>query len=65
MAAFFISVKLTSAAAGSEQVGARGTLVTVPAHHVGATLTLPAAGVTHRAEGALRVTLACWKNGDR
>lgn len=58
----FHSVKLTSAATGSKQVGGRGTFVTVPAYYIGATLALPAAGITHRAERALRVTLACWEN---
>lgn len=54
-------VQLTSAAAGAEQVGGGGTPVTVPSHHVGATLALPAARITHGAEGSLRVTLARWE----
>jgi len=54
-------VMITSAATGSKMVGGRGAAVAVPAHHVGPTLTLPAAGVTHRAEGALGVTPARWE----
>lgn len=51
---------LTSAAGRAEQVGGRGALVTVPAHHVGSTLALTAAGLAHSAEGTLGVTLARW-----
>ena len=50
----------TSAAVGSKLVGSGGAAVAVPAGHVGSTLALPAAGLTHRAQGPLRVTLACW-----
>ena len=53
--------QLTSAAVGSEKVGGGGTLITVSADHVGPTLALPAAGVAHGAQRALRVTLACWE----
>lgn len=49
---------LTSAAGGAEQVHSRGTVVAVPAHNVGPTLALTATGLTHGAEGTLRVTLA-------
>lgn len=52
---------LTSAAVGSELKRGRSTSVTVPANHVGATLTLTAAGITHCAEGPLRITLAFWE----
>lgn len=52
---------LTSATVGSELVRGRSTSVTVPTDHVGATLTLTPAGVTHGAEGALRITLAFWE----
>lgn len=52
---------LTSAAAGSELEGGRSATVAVPPHHVGTTLTLSAAGLTHGAERALRVTLAFWE----
>ena len=38
-------------------------LVAASADDVWATLTLTAAGVTHSAEGALRVTLALWEMG--
>lgn len=51
----------TSAAVGAELEGGRSAAVAVPPHHVGSTLTLSAAGVTHGAERALRVTLAFWE----
>lgn len=56
-------VVLTSAACRAEQVGGRSALVTVPAHHVGSTPALATAGLTHRAEGTLGVTLARWWAG--
>lgn len=52
---------LTSAATWSKLERSWSTSVTVPANHVGSTLTLTPAGITHRAEGALRVTLAFWE----
>lgn len=54
---------LTSAAVGSKLVRGWSTSVTVPTDHVGTTLTLTPAGVTHGAERALRVTLAFWEMG--
>lgn len=57
----FVSLPLTSAAIGSKMEGGGGTLVTVTAYNVGATLALSAVGVTHGAERALRVTLAFWE----
>lgn len=56
-----MKVVLTSAAVGSKLKRGRRTPVTVPADHVGAALTLPAVGVAHGAERALRVTLAFWE----
>ena len=41
---------LTSAAGGTEQERRRGAVVTVPAHDVGSTAALTAAGVAHSAE---------------
>lgn len=52
--------RLTSAAAHTEAVGPRGTLVTAPANHVGFTTALTSHYVTLTAEGALRVTLTGW-----
>lgn len=52
---------LTFAAGGSELKSSWSTSVAVPADHVGATLTLTPVGVTHCAEGALRITLAFWE----
>lgn len=54
---------LTSAAGRAEQVGGWGALVTVPAHYVGSTPALTAAGLAHGAEGTLGVTLARWRTG--
>ncbi|KAG7255343.1 hypothetical protein CRUP_007252, partial [Coryphaenoides rupestris] len=42
-------------------VGGGGAVVAVAPDHVGATLALPSAGVTHGTEGALGVTLAGWR----
>lgn len=52
---------LTSAAVGSKLERGWSTSVTVPADHIRATLTLTTVGVTHGAEGALRVTLTFWE----
>lgn len=52
---------LTSAASRAELVRSGGTVVTVPAHNIWATLALTATGFTHCTEGTLIVTLAFWE----
>jgi len=52
--------RLTSAAGGAEEERGGGAAVTVPADDAGPTAALTPAGLTHGAEGPLRVTLACW-----
>lgn len=51
-------VSRTPASAGPKPEGAGGTSVALPSHHVGPTLALSSAGVAHRAQRALGVTLA-------
>lgn len=54
-------LSLTSAAGGAELKRYRGAVVAVPANNVVSTTTLATTGLTHSAEGTLRVTLACWE----